>query len=425
LFIYVILFIERPRPPSFQSPNALPLSLSHEDLLGPCPPRARLFRAMSSGEEEHFAAGEVPPKETRTPRKRRDGRTTAAETDTICYLCLKGCEKGAVRTYQGLPIHVKACWNGLRARNRVLDQNPAMRIAADKQMREDAPQWRLEMAPFCDSSNMTQRKSSLKALKVEVSRVVKSNTQKHSEKKVSDNLILSRVRYVSYRCHWDRITPSEASEEFWNEHSEQEGEHDDAEPRVSIKDNERMRVTDGASTAKTTQQETVVGDTALEEKQDNYRKRRERSPTPKPDKQQPRRGRSRGHGDDGDRRRRRDRSPSRSTKVTRGRSSASVTPVVGAIDLDVDDGQSVDTLMSARLGLSGFKIAGKQRRPRGYPMPSRPMPGIDNAFEKPSTLLKLKKDMKTKLDKLIEDMTGKKRIEGQDRADVRRGGATR
>ena len=344
---------------------------------------------MSSG-EERFASGDVTPRGKQPQKKRRaEGRHTAPEA--LCYLCEEGADKGAVRLYQGFPIHVKACWNGLRARNRVLDQNPAMRIAADKQMREDAEQWRKEMAPFSESGDTLQRKIAVAALKQEVSLVIKSTTEKHTKKKLADNLILSRVRYVSYRCFWDKLTPSEASEEFWNEHSDQDGEHDDAEPRVRMKDNDRVRVSDGVSTAKGTQQETVVGDTAVDEHQANSRNRRARSTTPKFARGQPRRGG--GFGDDGDRRRR-DRSSSPKTTTTRGRSCASENPGGGADD-DLDDRHGVDTLMSARLGLSGLKKAGKERRPRGCPMPSRPLLGIDNTPERPSALLKVKKDMKT------------------------------
>ena len=347
---------------------------------------------MSSG-EERFASGDVTPRRKHPQKKRRaEGRHTAPEA--LCYLC------------KGFPVHVKGCWNELRARVRVLDQNRAMRNGIAEQRRK---QWRKEMAPFSESGDTLQRKIAVAALKQEVSRVIKSTTEKQTEKKLADDLILSRVRYVSYHCFWDRLTPSEASEEFWNEHSDQDGEHDDAEPRVRMKDNDRVRVSDGVSTAKGTQQETVVGDTAFDEHQANSRKRRARSTTPKFARGQPRRGG--GFGDDGDRRHR-DRSSSPKTTTTRGRSCASENPGGGADD-DLDDRHSVDTLMSARLGLGGLKKAGKERRPRGCPMPSRPLPGIDNTPERPSALLKLKKDMKTQLEKLIEDMTGKKGWRGK------------
>lgn len=180
---------------------------------------------------------------------RRASRVHARQTETstsTCHLCEEDISEEPAKKFLGLMFHA-TCMNATRSHRRIVaKESGADELEeCDERMHNEPENWREDVLPFIRQHGQ-QRDSTART---RTKRLYRQTAEVKKNMTHNDKLILTKPRYIAYRCFWDRIGSSEASEDFEAEQKHQKGAHNTKDTaRVAVRDNARLSSATGTET---------------------------------------------------------------------------------------------------------------------------------------------------------------------------------
>lgn len=189
--------------------------------------------------------------EQRRQSSRHDELTEAADDDNCCYLCL-AVAGGKMEEWRSRSFHHR-CRLAIRCHLRVA-KKAGGDIGVSKaieRFERNPTRWRDDVKPLIADFGGTRSSAARRLVKLKV----QETTAFKEESTIKDISLMTKRRFKSYVGFWDKVASSEASEDFDDrlEVASTQNEDSDGEPRIAVRENEKLRKREGTTRSTRTQ----------------------------------------------------------------------------------------------------------------------------------------------------------------------------
>lgn len=154
--------------------------------------------------------------------------------------------------FRGRLCH-RNCRNAIRSFQRLIKDNTQAKAQADKDFIQNLDRWRGRIRPLIVPDGAPRTAAHRQIAKDQVDTETKFKTKET----IQEWSRMSLTRYVSWKCFWDRLSPTAAEQAFYEEleagdDSDGDAIDSDGEPTIKVKLNKLYREVTGSSEIATT-----------------------------------------------------------------------------------------------------------------------------------------------------------------------------